>query len=121
MSTSQLAAQWVSAVGSAGSLLGFAAYVWIMLLNREDAVEVRQEQQAQWEQAHRERADAPREGRRGATRRRTTSARPARADHRPQARVSTRGPSSVIATVCSTCAARLPSAVRSVQPSSSWR
>ncbi|MEJ2886775.1 hypothetical protein [Actinomycetospora aeridis] len=47
MSTSQLAAQWVSAVGSAGSLLGFAAYVWIMLLNRKDQVEVRQEQQAQ--------------------------------------------------------------------------
>ena len=47
MSTSQLAAQWVSAVGSAGSLLGFAAYVWIMLLNRQDQAEVRQEQQAQ--------------------------------------------------------------------------
>ncbi|MDD7966214.1 hypothetical protein [Actinomycetospora lemnae] len=47
MSTSQLAAQWVSAIGSAGSLLGFAAYVWIMLLNRKDQVEVRQEQQAQ--------------------------------------------------------------------------
>ena len=45
--TSQIAAQWVSAVGSAGSLLGFAAYVWIMLLNRKDQVEVRQEQQAQ--------------------------------------------------------------------------
>lgn len=45
--SSQIAAQWVSAVGSAGSLLGFAAYVWIMLLNRKDQVEVRQEQQAQ--------------------------------------------------------------------------
>ena len=45
--TSQIAAQWVSAVGSAGSLLGFAAYVWIMLLNRKDQGEVRQEQQAQ--------------------------------------------------------------------------
>jgi hypothetical protein len=45
--TSQIAAQWVSAIGSAGSLLGFAAYVWIMLLNRKDQVEVRQEQQAQ--------------------------------------------------------------------------
>ena len=32
--------------------------------------------------------------------------------------VSTRGPSSVIATVCSKCAARVPSDVRSVQPSS---
>lgn len=38
---------WVSAVGSAGSLLGFAAYVWIMLLNRRDDAEVRREQQAQ--------------------------------------------------------------------------
>ena len=45
--SSQTIAQWVSAVGSAGSLLGFAAYVWIMLLNRKDQVEVRQEQQAQ--------------------------------------------------------------------------
>jgi hypothetical protein len=45
--SSQIAAQWVSAIGSAGSLLGFAAYVWIMLLNRKDQVEVRQEQQAQ--------------------------------------------------------------------------
>ena len=45
--SSQVLAQWVSAVGSAGSLLGFAAYVWIMLLNRRDQVEVRQEQQAQ--------------------------------------------------------------------------
>lgn len=45
--SSQTIAQWVSAIGSAGSLLGFAAYVWIMLLNRKDAVEVRQEQQAQ--------------------------------------------------------------------------
>lgn len=44
---SQLAAQWVSAIGSAGSLLGFAAYVLIMLLNRKDQAEVRQEQQAQ--------------------------------------------------------------------------
>lgn len=45
--SSQTIAQWVSAIGSAGSLLGFAAYVWIMLLNRKDQVEVRQEQQAQ--------------------------------------------------------------------------
>ncbi|MCD2186494.1 hypothetical protein [Actinomycetospora soli] len=45
--SSQTLAQWVSAIGSAGSLLGFAAYVWIMLLNRKDQVEVRQEQQAQ--------------------------------------------------------------------------
>ena len=45
--SSQTIAQWVSAVGSAGSLLGFAAYVWIMLLNRKDQAEVRQEQQAQ--------------------------------------------------------------------------
>lgn len=45
--SSQLAAQWVSAIGSAGSLLGFAAYVIIMLLNRKDQAEVRQEQQAQ--------------------------------------------------------------------------
>lgn len=45
--SSQTIAQWVSAIGSAGSLLGFAAYVWIMLLNRKDSVEVRQEQQAQ--------------------------------------------------------------------------
>jgi hypothetical protein len=45
--SSQVLAQWVSAIGSAGSLLGFAAYVWIMLLNRKDQVEVRQEQQAQ--------------------------------------------------------------------------
>lgn len=45
--SAQIAAQWVSAIGSAGSLLGFAAYVWIMLLNRKDEVEVRQEQQAQ--------------------------------------------------------------------------
>lgn len=45
--SSQTIAQWVSAIGSAGSLLGFAAYVWIMLLNRKDNVEVRQEQQAQ--------------------------------------------------------------------------
>lgn len=45
--SSQTLAQWVSAIGSAGSLLGFAAYVWIMLLNRKDSVEVRQEQQAQ--------------------------------------------------------------------------
>lgn len=44
---SSLAASWVSAIGSAGSLLGFAAYVLIMLLNRKDQVEVRQEQQAQ--------------------------------------------------------------------------
>ena len=44
---SSLAASWVSAIGSAGSLLGFTAYVLIMLLNRKDAVEVRQEQQAQ--------------------------------------------------------------------------
>ena len=44
---SQLAAQWVSAIGSAGSLLGFTAYVVIMLLNRRDQAEVRQEQQAQ--------------------------------------------------------------------------
>ncbi|HYH31037.1 MAG TPA: hypothetical protein VD903_11680 [Pseudonocardia sp.] len=44
--SSQIAAQWVSAIGSAGSLLGFAAYVWIMLLNRRDQGEVRQEQQA---------------------------------------------------------------------------
>ena len=44
---SQTAASWVSAIGSAGSLLGFAAYVWIMLLNRKDEGEVRQEQQAQ--------------------------------------------------------------------------
>lgn len=43
----QLAASWVSAIGSAGSLLGFAAYVLIMLVNRKDQVEVRQEQQAQ--------------------------------------------------------------------------
>jgi hypothetical protein len=45
--SSQLAAQWVSAIGSAGSLLGFTAYVLIMLLNRKDQAEVRQEQQAQ--------------------------------------------------------------------------
>jgi hypothetical protein len=45
--SSQTVAQWVSAIGSAGSLLGFAAYVWIMLLNRKDAQSVRQEQQAQ--------------------------------------------------------------------------
>lgn len=44
---SQTVAQWVSAIGSAGSLLGFAAYVWIMLLNRKDQQSVRQEQQAQ--------------------------------------------------------------------------
>lgn len=44
--TVHTAAQWVSAVGSAGSLLGFASYVWIMLLNRKDEAEVRQEQQA---------------------------------------------------------------------------
>ncbi|WP_275293847.1 hypothetical protein [Amycolatopsis sp. La24] len=44
---SQLTATWVSAIGSAGSLLGFASYVWIMLLNRKDQAEVRQEQQAQ--------------------------------------------------------------------------
>jgi len=35
--------------------------------------------------------------------------------------VSTSGPSAVIATVCSTCAARLPSALRMVQPSRSIR
>ena len=45
--SSQTLAQWVSAIGSAGSLLGFAAYVWIMLLNRKDQQSVRQEQQAQ--------------------------------------------------------------------------
>lgn len=45
--TSQTAASWVSAIGSAGSLLGFAAYVWIMLLNRKDQAEIRQENQAQ--------------------------------------------------------------------------
>lgn len=44
---SQLVAQWVSAIGSAGSLLGFTAYVLIMLLNRKDQFEIRQEQQAQ--------------------------------------------------------------------------
>lgn len=44
--SSQLAAQWVSAIGSAGSLLGFTAYVLIMLLNRKDQTELRQEQQA---------------------------------------------------------------------------
>ena len=43
----QVVATWVSAIGSAGSLLGFAAYVWIMMLNRKDAEQVRQEQQAQ--------------------------------------------------------------------------
>ncbi|MQA10742.1 MAG: hypothetical protein GEU98_19745 [Pseudonocardiaceae bacterium] len=40
-------ATWVQAVGSAGSLLGFAAYVWIMLLNRRDSDEVKREEQAQ--------------------------------------------------------------------------
>lgn len=45
--SSQVIAQWVSAIGSAGSLLGFAAYVLIMLLNRKDHTELRQEQQAQ--------------------------------------------------------------------------
>lgn len=45
--SAQLAAQWVTAIGSAGSLLGFASYVWIMLLNRRDEAEVRQEQAAQ--------------------------------------------------------------------------
>lgn len=45
--SAQLVAQWVSAIGSAGSLLGFAAYVLIMLLNRKDQAEVRREQQAQ--------------------------------------------------------------------------
>ena len=44
---SQIAAAWVSAIGSAGSLLGFTAYVLLMLLNRKDQAEVRQEQQAQ--------------------------------------------------------------------------
>lgn len=43
----QLAASWVTAIGSAGSLMGFAAYVWIMLLNRRDEADVRQERQAQ--------------------------------------------------------------------------
>ncbi|TQN33223.1 hypothetical protein FHX37_3228 [Haloactinospora alba] len=43
----QTAASWVSAIGSAGSLLGFASYVWIMLLNRQDEGEVRQEEHAQ--------------------------------------------------------------------------
>lgn len=43
----QAAASWVSAIGSAGSLLGFASYVWIMLLNRKDEGEVRQEEHAQ--------------------------------------------------------------------------
>ncbi|MDG9705695.1 hypothetical protein [Streptomyces sp. DH37] len=38
-----------------------------------------------------------------------------------QGRVRTRGPSSVTATVCSMWAARLPSVVRSVQPSASVR
>ena len=38
-----------------------------------------------------------------------------------QAAVRIRGPSGVTATVCSWCAARLPSALRSVQPSSSIR
>lgn len=45
--SSQIAATWVSAIGSAGSLLGFASYVWIMLLNRKDDAELRQQQQAQ--------------------------------------------------------------------------
>ncbi|MFI5610623.1 hypothetical protein [Amycolatopsis sp. NPDC051903] len=44
---SQVTATWVSAIGSAGSLLGFASYVWIMLLNRKDQPEVRQQEQAQ--------------------------------------------------------------------------
>ena len=40
-------------------------------------------------------------------------------DSPPSSAVSTHGPSAVIATVCSKCAARLPSAVTTVQPSSS--
>ena len=39
----------------------------------------------------------------------------------PSSAVSTKGPSSVIATVCSKCAAQLPSAVTTVQSSSSSR
>lgn len=44
--SSQVTATWVSAIGSAGSLLGFASYVWIMLLNRKDQPEIRQQEQA---------------------------------------------------------------------------
>lgn len=43
----QVVASWLTAIGSAGSLMGFAAYVWIMLLNRRDEAELRQERQAQ--------------------------------------------------------------------------
>lgn len=36
---SSLAATWVSAIGSAGAFLAFAAYVWLALLNRRDEAE----------------------------------------------------------------------------------
>lgn len=42
-----LITSWISAIGSAGALLGFAAYVWVMLLNRRDADDIRQENQAE--------------------------------------------------------------------------
>ena len=48
-------------------------------------------------------------------------ARAARPPTPPSSAVSTQGPSAVIATVCSKCAAQLPSAVTTVQPSSSSR
>lgn len=57
-------ATWVQAIGSAGSLLGFASYVWIMLLNRRDEEEVRHEERAQavstWlDEGSRHRVDTP--------------------------------------------------------------
>lgn len=48
------------------------------------------------------------------------AARPDQPGSSDSRRVSTRGPSSVIATVCSEWAVREPSAERSVQPAGSW-
>lgn len=55
---------WISAIGSAGSLLGFAAYVWIMMLNRLDHEQLRREEEAQgvagWlDNGHRHDAESP--------------------------------------------------------------
>ncbi|HZD67133.1 MAG TPA: hypothetical protein VE152_13635 [Acidimicrobiales bacterium] len=46
MSVADAAAIWVQAVGSAGALLAFAAYVWVALLNRRDEAERYAESQA---------------------------------------------------------------------------
>lgn len=44
---SEILPMWIQAIGSAGSLLGFAGYVWVALLTRKDHDEIKREEQAQ--------------------------------------------------------------------------